>query len=194
MSDDFFESNRANLQAVEMALDALSAMAPEFRGREEHSERWFYDLACDTVAGNHRILYLLDALSGATSPWKSRVATRLLIQETIAVIEKMGATLTRTFDNQVTALTNNPTLLEPLQDGAKDFATFRRINDKDIRGFQKALNLVESSKKREQVSFDHDLDTAAVMRLALATVIWMSGFGKAVTLLISALRTRPSPE
>jgi hypothetical protein len=190
MSDDFFASNRANLQAVETALDALAAMGPEFRARAEHSERWFYDLACDAVAGNHRLLYLMNALADASSPWKSRVATRLLVQETIAVIERMGAALTRTFDNQVTAITNNPVLLEPLQDGAKAFATFRRINDKDIRGFQKSLNLVETSKKREQLSFDDDLDTASVMKLSLATVIWLSGFGKAVTLLISALRTR----
>ncbi|MBA3707970.1 MAG: hypothetical protein H0W83_04005 [Planctomycetes bacterium] len=188
MSDEFFASNRQNMQAVAMALDALSDMAPEFRGREEHSETWFYDMACETVAGNYRLLYLIDGLSGAATVWQSRVGTRLLVQETIAVIEQMGGILTRTFENQVIAITNNPRLLEPLQESAKEFATFRRINDKEIRGFQKSLNLIETSKKRERIVFDQDLDTGAVMKLALATVIWVSGFGKGVTLVISALR------
>jgi hypothetical protein len=188
MSDDFFASHRQNMEAIEKALDALSAMAPEFIQREDYSERWFYETACSVVYDNYKLHYLISILPGDKSRWQMRVEAKWLAQETVQIVDQVGNMLNRTLRNHISALTDNPKLVEPIEDAIKRFATFRRVHDKHMRVLQKKLGLSADSKKRELLGFDQDLEAREVVELALGVVMWLSDFGKAITLIISALR------
>jgi hypothetical protein len=187
VSDDFFPTHRANLAAIESALGALAAMRGEFESRGTGAEHWFYDLTCTAVFHNYLLHRLIGALEGDKSEWQLRVESRLLAQHTLETIDALGALLNRTLDKRVADITDNPRIVAPIEEAAKEFATFRRINDKAIRALGKALG-IEQGRPSERVAFDKDLDAQAVVKLAIGVVSWLSAFGRAATLLISAIR------
>jgi hypothetical protein len=187
VSDDFFPTHRANLAAIEAALGALSTMRPEFEEHGSASEHWFYDLTCTVVFHNYLLHRLVAGLEGEKTPWQIRVEARLLASHVLETIDAVGTLLNRTLDKRVADITNNPRIVGPLDEAAKEFATFRRINDKAIRGLRKALGL-EEGRARERVAFDKDLDHQAVIALAIGVISWLSSFGRHATLLISAIR------
>jgi hypothetical protein len=188
VSDDFFTTHRANLAAIEAALTALTTMRDEFEQRGSGSEHWFYDLTCTVVFHNYVLHRLVASLEGEKTPWQVRVEARLLAIHTLETIDALGTLLNRTLDKRVADITDNPRIVGPLDEAAKDFATFRRINDKAIRGLRKALG-IEEGRARERVAFDKDLDHQAVIALAIGVISWLSAFGRAATLLISAIRS-----
>jgi hypothetical protein len=188
VADDFFPTHRANLLAIEAALGALAAMRAEFESRGTGAEHWFYDLTCTAVFRNYLLHRLIAALEGDKTEWQLRVESRLLAQHTLETIDALGAMLNRTLDKRVGDITNNPRIIAPIDEAAKEFATFRRINDKAIRALGKAIG-IEQGRASERVAFDKDLDATAVVKLAISVVSWLSSFGKAATLLISAIRS-----
>lgn len=184
MSDDFFAAHRSNLAAIEAALTALAGMQAEFEQGGSADEHWFYDLTCEVVHQNYLLHALIAALEGEKTVMRARLDGRLLAQHTIETVERIGGMLTRTLEKRVTALTDNPRIVEPLTEAAKEFAAFRRVNDKGIRSLRRQLGM----EGGERSTVLQNLDPTAVASLALEVVRWLSAFGKATTLLISAIR------
>jgi hypothetical protein len=187
VGDDFFTAHRQNLTAIESALDALAAMRPEFEQQGSASEHWFYDLTCAVVHRNYLLHCLIADLETAATPWRGRLGIRLLATHALETLEEVGGALNRTLEKRVAEITDNPRITGPLEEAAKDFATFRRVNDKAIRALKRDLGL-EPGRGGERHGLDRDLDQQTVIGLAMGVIAWLSAFGRAATLLISVIR------
>ncbi len=189
VTEPFFAANSQNLAAIETALTALTSMRRDFEDRGSASEHWFYDLTCAAVFQNYTLHYLISLLDGEKPAWRTRLESRLLATHTLSVIDDLGRLVNKTFEKHLAEITNNPRIIQPLEQAAKDLAAFRRVNDKSVRALRKALGLHDESKPRERIAFDNDLDPQAIIGLAMGTIGWLSSFGKGATLLIGVIRT-----
>ena len=132
-------------------------------------------------------MYLLARIEGEKDVWSMRLDhARLLGIHTVQAIDRVGAIMNKTLEKRIAALTNNPAIVDPLGAVVRDFATFRRINDKVIRATRRELGMDESAERPWALA---EVDHEAVAGLALAMIRWLSEFGKAATLLISAIRS-----
>lgn len=193
---DFFTTNRENLAAIAQALDALEGMRGEFEQRGSADEHWFYHCTCDVVWQDYELHELLARLEGEKTRWSARLEARLLAQHTLATIDRIAAMLNRTLEKRVAALTNNPKISDPIHQCAREFSTFRRLNEKSIRALRRQLG---EEAGQERPSPLQDVDHQIVAGLALEIIRWLSQFGRAATLLISAIRAlhaqgQPPPE
>jgi hypothetical protein len=182
------DANRDNIAALERALDALVSIRDEFAGEGDAAARWFHALTCAGVYANYRLHVRLDTLSLCASAWRARFERRQLAMTLIEVVAETGRELGRPWEAHVAALTDNPVLRDPLVELVKQFAAFRRVNDRRLRVMGKALGIDPEAKPREILPFDGDLDGDEVVALVIEVMVWLSQFGKASTLLISALR------
>ena len=185
MTDD---ANRENISALERALDALVAIRPEFAGAGDGAALWFHALTCSGVHANYRLHVRIDALATCVTPWRARIERRLLTLTLIEVVAETGRELGRPWEAHVDALTDNPVLRDPLIELVKKFGAFRRVHERRLRVLAKAIGADPEAKPREILAFDGDLDDQEILGLVIEVMVWLSEFGKASTLLISALR------
>ena len=185
MADD---TNREIIAALEQALDALGGIRAEFQGEDNAVALWFHALTSSGVYANYRLHARLEALSLSATPWRGRLERRQLALTLVEVVADLGRELGRPWEAHVDALTDNPVLRDPLVDLVKRFAGFRRVNDRRLRVLAKMLGADPEAKPREILPFDGDLDQDEILRLTIEVMIWLGEFGKASTLLISALR------
>lgn len=185
MADD---TNREIIAALEQALDALAGIRAEFQGEDGAAALWFHALTSSGVYANYRLHARLEALSLSATPWRGRLERRLLALTLVELVAEIGRELGRPWEAHVDALTDNPVLRDPLVDLVKRFAGFRRVNDRRLRVLAKMLGADPEAKPREILPFDGDLDQDEILRLTIEVMIWLGEFGKASTLLISALR------
>lgn len=186
MADD--SSNREIIAALEQALDALAGIRAEFQAESDAPARWFHALTSAGVHANYRLHVRLEALGAAATPWRARLERRHLALTLVEVVAETGRELGRPWEAHVDALTDNPVLRDPLVELVKRFAAFRRVNDRRLRVLAKSLGADPEAKPREILPFDGDLDQEEILRLTIEVMIWLGEFGKAATLLISALR------
>lgn len=185
MADD---ANREIIPALEQALDALAGIRVEFEEEADAPARWFHAFTSGSVHANYRLHVRLDALAACATPWRARLERRLLALTLVEVVAETGRELGRPWEAHVDALTDNPVLRDPLLDLVKRFAAFRRVNDRRLRVLAKSLGVDPEAKPREILPFDGDLDQEEILRLTIEVMVWLGEFGKASTLLISALR------
>ena len=182
------DGNREILVALEQALDALAGIRAEFQGESDVAALWFHALTSSGVYANYRLHARLDALGSSATPWRARLERRLLALTLVEVVANMGRELGRPWEAHVDALTDNPVLRDPLDELGRRFAAYRRVNDRRLRVLAKALGADPEAKPREILAFDGDLDQDEILRLTIEVMVWLGEFGKASTLLISALR------
>ncbi len=185
---DLVTATATNLAAMERVLDALVSLKAEFAGGTP-SERWFFGATCTAVFANYRLQQQLGALAAAVGPWPTRLAGRSLGAAVIDTIDTVAELTNRTFERHFTTITNNPVITEPIEALFTRFAAFRRVNDTRLRVARKALGLDEDAKQRERLAFDADLDGEGLSALAMETIVWLTDFGKAATLLIGVIRS-----
>ncbi|MBA3686815.1 MAG: hypothetical protein H0W72_16465 [Planctomycetes bacterium] len=186
---DLVSATATNLAAMERVLDALVSLKGEFPAGGNSSERWFFTATCTVVFANYRLQQHLGALAAAQGPWPTRLAGRALGAAMIDTVDTVSDLTTRTFERHLAAITNNPAITDPIDALFKRFAAFRRVNDTRLRVARKALGLDEDAKQRELLAFDADLDLGGHSQLAMETIVWLTDFGKAATLLIGVIRS-----
>ncbi len=145
--NDFFAANRDNRAAIAEALSALAGMRQEFTERGSADEHWFYDLTCEVVFLDFLLHDLLARIEGDKDAWSARLDARLLGIHTLRTIDRVGGMMTKTLEKRIAALTNNPAIVDPLGAVVREFATFRRLNDKVIRATRRELGMDEGGER-----------------------------------------------